>query len=196
MQVVFLDRDGTINDDQTGYIKDKENFHLFPYTGEAIRILNNLGYKIIVVTNQSGIARGYYSVEQLEKVHDYMVTELSKEKATVDLILYSPFYEEGIVSPYNIAHDSRKPGSGMFFKALSIFPFQSSQSFMVGDKPEDISFGKKNGLQTILVRSGYGSRTWANHGELEDLPDFVCDNLLSASYLIQHHNKWKNKHHL
>ena len=185
MRAVFIDRDGTINDDRTGYTSDPKDFYLFPYASEAIRLLNSLGLKTIVVTNQSGIARGYFREEDLENVHQYMKDELAKGGAFVDLILYSPYYAEGVVEPYNVEHISRKPNPGMFFDALKKYPIKANQSYMIGDTPADIEFGKNVGLTTILVKSGWGLKTWENKDEMKIMPDYVVENLLSAARLIE-----------
>ena len=184
-KAVFLDRDGTVNDDLNGYISDPKDFHLFPFAAEAIRALNGLGFKTIIVTNQSGIARGYYTEEHLELVHKFMTDELAKENAFIDLVLYSPYHEEGTVEPFNKEHISRKPNSGMFFDALKKFPIKARSSYMIGDKAADIEFGKNNGLTTILVKTGYGAETWEDRDNLKVLPDFVVENLLSAANLIK-----------
>ena len=185
MRAVFLDRDGTINDDRTGYTSDPKDFYLFPYATEAIRLLNSLELKTIVVTNQSGIARGYFGEKELESVHQYMRGELAKGGAFIDLILYSPYFPEGIVEPFNVEHASRKPRPGMFFDALKKYPIKANQSFMVGDTPTDVEFGKNVGLTTILVKSGWGWKTWENKDEMTVMPDYVVENLLSAARLIE-----------
>jgi len=185
MRAVFIDRDGTINDDRKGYVSDPKDFYLFPFASEAIRLLNSLGLKTIVVTNQSGIARGYFKEMELEIVHQYMKDELAKGGASIDLILYSPYYPEGIVEPYNVEHISRKPSPGMFFDALKKYPIKANQSYMIGDTPADIEFGKNVGLTTILVKSGWGWKTWENKDEMKVMPDYVVENLLSAARLIE-----------
>lgn len=185
MKAVFLDRDGTLNDDQTGYISDPKDFHLFPFAGKALKILNDLEYKTILVTNQSGIARGILTEDDLTQVHNHMNDLLKAENAFLDLILFSPFYNKGSVSPYNTEHISRKPNPGMFFDALKIYPIKAKQSYMIGDKPADIEFGKSNGLISILVKTGLGNQTWENRHQMQRLPDFVVNNLYSAAVLIK-----------
>jgi D-glycero-D-manno-heptose 1,7-bisphosphate phosphatase len=186
MRAVFLDRDGTINPDtETGYIASISDFQLYPFTATAIRLLNTMGFKTIIVSNQSGIARNLFTTQQLEEVHSFMTAELKKENATIDLILYSPYHPDGIVEPYNVSHISRKPEPGMFFTALHHFPIKASNSFMIGDRDTDIEFGKNNGLTTILVKTGIGEKTWQDRKKLKVLPDFVVQNLLSAVRVIQ-----------
>ena len=185
-KAVFLDRDGTINQDLDGYISSPKDFLLFPFTAEAIKIFNTLEYKTIIVTNQSGIARGLYTLDHLNTIHNYMISELKKESAFIDLVLFSPYHPDGIIKPYNIEHISRKPQPGMFFEALHNFPIKAKKSYMIGDKLSDIEFGKANGLSTILVKTGNGKETWKNREKLPILPDFVVENILSAAYLIKY----------
>ena len=185
-KVIFLDRDGTINPDDKGYINKPEDFNLYPFTAKAIKIFNQLGYKLIVVTNQSGIARGYLTFEDLEKIHKKMLNLLEKDGAQIDEILISPFHPEGVVEPYNIFSEDRKPGLGLFYKALKKYNFRIKKSFMIGDKYSDILFGKNVGLKSILVRTGYGEEEFLQNLEIrEKKPDFVVDNLLAAAYLIE-----------
>ena len=184
-KAVFIDRDGTINSDPDGYIKTIDDFTLFPFTSEAIKILNQLGYKIIVVSNQSGVARGIMTINEVEKINLHMQSELAKTGASVDLVLYSPYHKNGTVEPYNIDHNTRKPKAGMFFQALKHFPIKAKKSYMIGDKPSDIEFGKTNGLTTILVKTGEGEKTWLSRNTLKIMPDFVVENLLSAAILIK-----------
>jgi D-glycero-D-manno-heptose 1,7-bisphosphate phosphatase len=186
MRAVFLDRDGTINiDTATGYISSSSDFQLYPFTATAINILNTMGFKTIIVSNQSGIGRGLITHTQLEDVHKSMIDELRKQNASIDLILYSPYHPQCAIKPYNIEHISRKPNPGMFFTALHHFPIAASQSFMIGDRDSDIKFGKNNGLTTILVKTGEGEQTWKERDKLSVLPDFVVENLLSAVRVIQ-----------
>ena len=144
-----------------------------------------MDFKIIVVSNQSGIARGLYTIEDLNIIHRYMQDELAKKNAYIDLILFSPYHPQGTVKPYNIEHVSRKPNPGMFYEALRKFPIKVYHSYMIGDKESDIEFGKKNGLKTILVKTGDGADTWKNREKMNIMPDFVVENLLSAAYLIK-----------
>lgn len=185
-KVVFLDRDGTINIDERGYISSPEKFDVYPFAAEAISVLNKLGYKIIVVTNQSGIARGFYTEQDLIKIHKKMEQQLAEGDAFTDEIYFSPCHSEGHVLPYNIDDEDRKPGLGMFRKALKEFNFDIRKSFMVGDRYSDIAFGKKAGLKTILVRTGFGEKEFLQNRKTREFkPDFVVKDLLSAANLIK-----------
>ncbi len=185
MKAIFLDRDGTINSD-SGYINKPEDFELYPFAAKAIREFNKMGYLVIVVTNQSGIARGYLTIEDLENIHKKMKELLEKENAYVDDIFYSPYHIEGKIEPYNISHEDRKPGLGMFYKAVKKYGIQPDKSFMIGDKYTDMQFGFNAKLTTILVRSGDGDFEFLqNRKKWEKTPDFVVDNLYSAAKLIR-----------
>jgi D,D-heptose 1,7-bisphosphate phosphatase len=185
-KAVFIDRDGTINADKFGYISQPKDFHLYPFAAEAISLLNKLDFYVFIVSNQSGIARGYYSEKDLEKVHDKMIDELNKSGAQVTEIYYSPFHKEGKVEPFNIDHEDRKPGLGMFKKARQKYEFSAKHSYMIGDKYSDIAFGRKAGLVTILVRSGEGNNEFLKkRNEWEQKPHYIVNDLLSAVKIIE-----------
>ncbi|MCK4957382.1 MAG: HAD family hydrolase [Candidatus Cloacimonetes bacterium] len=184
MKAVFLDRDGTINQDFKGYISKPEDFHLYPFAAEAIKLLNEAGFLVFVITNQSGIARGYYTLEDLAKVHAKLNTELSKSGAKIDDIFVSPYHLEGSVEPYNVAHEDRKPNIGLFKQAKQKYNFKINESFMVGDKYSDIGFGKNSHLSTILVKTGEGAKEFEERENWDFMPDFLVEDLLAAAKLI------------
>ena len=185
-KAVFLDRDGTINSDEHGYINKPEDLHLYPFAAEAISKLNKMGYLIFVVTNQAGVAYGYFKIEDVEKINAKLVNDLAKGNAKVDEIFYSPCHKNGIVEPFNIYHEDRKPDIGMFQKAKDKYDFNTKESFMIGDKFSDIGFGKKAGLRTIFVRSGAGENEFLlNRNETKFKPDFVVKDLSVAVKLIE-----------
>jgi len=184
-KAVFLDRDGTINPDEKGYISKPEDFILFPYAAEAISILNKLDFLVFIITNQSGIARGYYSFNDLEEIHQKMLSELEESGAKITEIFVSPYHKDGKVESYNIDHPDRKPGLGMFEQALQKHPFRIKESFVIGDKYSDISFGRKAGLNTILVRSGDGNQEFLqNRSTWKYKPHYIVNDLLKAAELI------------
>lgn len=188
-RAIFLDRDGVLSPDEFGYISNPEQYHLYPYTGEALRLLKSMGFLLFVVTNQSGIARGYFGVEQLEAVLNRMKNLVAEHGVELDGVFYSPYFKEGIIEPYNIDHEDRKPGIGMFRQASKRFSFDKHRSWMIGDRATDIEFGKNAGLKTILLLSGNGSKEFAASLSDDALkPDYICENLLTAAALI---NKYK-----
>jgi D-glycero-D-manno-heptose 1,7-bisphosphate phosphatase len=172
---VFLDRDGVIIRD-SGYVSSAEDVAILDGVKEGISILKLLGFPLVVVTNQSGIARGYYTVEDYHKVTNKMLFLFGKENV-FDLILFSPFHADGIVEKYSKDSNCRKPAPGMFLKAKEKLDIDFSASWMIGDKKSDIEAGKKLGIKTILVNSC--------DIKASKLADFVCENLLEASRLIK-----------
>jgi D-glycero-D-manno-heptose 1,7-bisphosphate phosphatase len=185
-KAVFLDRDGTINPDEFGYINNPEGYYLYPYAADAVRLLKSLGYYVLLVTNQGGVARGYITLEQMHSVLDKAQELLAEKGAVLDKVYYSPYYHAGVVEPYNIPHEDRKPGLGMFKQAVKDFRFRPEQSWMVGDRYSDIEFGKKAGLRTILLMSGNGEKEFRQemkHWQYK--PDFVVKDLMVAARLIQ-----------
>ena len=184
-RAVFLDRDGTINVDH-GYISKPEDFELYPQTIEALKILKKMNYLLIVVTNQSGIARGYYTESDLDKIHTKMIDELKSHNITLTDIFYSPYHENGVVKPFIKKHKDRKPELGLFKKALYKYEFKIKESFMIGDKYTDVLFGKKAGLTTILLLTGEGEKEFYERRRNWHIkPDFIAKNILSAAKLIE-----------
>lgn len=185
-RAIFLDRDGVISPDDFGYLSNPDEYHLYPYTIEALKIFKELNFLLFVVTNQSGIARGYFTIDDLEKVLAKMRSLLSAGGIELDGVYYSPYYKDGIVPPYNIDHIDRKPGIGMFKKAYSEFHFQIEGSYMIGDRISDLGFGRNAHLKNILLLTGNGEKDFMKILETDDLrPDLVCENLLTAAKLIR-----------
>jgi D,D-heptose 1,7-bisphosphate phosphatase len=183
-KAVFLDRDGTINSDEYGYVKDTHEFQLYSFAKKALTKLKKCNLLLFLVTNQSGIARGYYSFADLATIHSKMQNQLGE--AAFDDIFISPYHIQGFVKPYNISHADRKPGLGMFKQAVQKHDFQIKGSYMIGDKYTDIEFGKKAGLITILVQTGKGREEFLfKRQEWSYKPDFIADNLLVAAELIE-----------
>jgi D-glycero-D-manno-heptose 1,7-bisphosphate phosphatase len=179
-QAVFLDRDGTINE-QAGYVNHISRFVLLPGTAEAIRLLNSHDYLAIIITNQSGVARGYFPLELVDKVHNHLKDLLRKEGATIDGIFVCPHYPGGEVREYGIDCNCRKPRPGLIQTALENFDIDVSRSYVIGDRNTDMKLAAQCGLKGILVKTGYGMR------ELEYVlpqsqvkPNHVADDLLDA----------------
>lgn len=180
---VFLDRDGTINPDP-GYIDSPDKFKLFPGVCEAVRALNEGGYRVFVVTNQSGIGRGLFSEEELREVHNKMVRLFEAGGAVIDRVYFSPYFSEAAVEKYRRNPRDRKPGTGMLRRAAKEFNLDLEQSWMVGDRPGDIVAGHRAGCRTILVLTGCGRSSLERLLETGNVPDFLAENLRSASSLI------------
>lgn len=149
IKVAFLDRDGVINSSKinngyVGYIKD---FRWIPGSKKTIKYLKNLGYKIVIVTNQSGVARGYFSAKDVEILHKYVQSELRKIGTKVDKFFYCPFHKDGIIKRYKKKSKLRKPDIGMFLKVKKIWNIDKKNSFMIGDQITDMQFAKKAGIK-------------------------------------------------
>lgn len=177
---VFIDRDGTINE-QMGYINHLSRFRLIPGVPEAIRLLNENNFLAIIVTNQSGVARGYFPISLVREVHSFMEESLKNAGAFVDGIFFCPHYPTGKVSEYTIECDCRKPKTGLIDQALDSFDIDISRSYMVGDHSTDMELAHNCGLKGIMVKSGYGL------GEVKYVlpqmalrPSYIADDLLDA----------------
>lgn len=149
----FLDRDGTINIDK-GYVFRSEDFEWNFEAPEAIKFLNENGYHVFIITNQSGISRGFYSEKDVESLHDFINKELNKKSAHIDDFFYSPFHPDFSIRKYeNYAH-LRKPDTGMLELANKKWEIDKNSSFMVGDKEIDVECGKRFGIKSFLYESG------------------------------------------
>lgn len=154
-RAVFLDRDGTINQERE-YLHRVGDFEFVPGAPEAIRMLNRAGLFVVVVTNQSGVARGYYTEEAVETLHDHIAAELAACGGRVDAWLYCPHHPSGN-GRYAEPCSCRKPLPGMLLKAAARYGIDLSASVMIGDKRADVEAGLAAGCRPILVRSGYGA---------------------------------------
>lgn len=143
-RAVFLDRDGTMAPD-VHYCSRPEDFELFPNTAKAVRLLNEHGFKVIVITNQSGVARGYFTEKTLAEIHEKMKRELAKEGAWVDAIYYCPHHPDDNC-------DCRKPKPRLILQAAKDLDIDLQRSFVVGDLQMDIALGKAVGCPAILIR--------------------------------------------
>ncbi|MBW1683202.1 MAG: HAD family hydrolase [Deltaproteobacteria bacterium] len=186
---VFLDRDGTVNE-QMGYINHPSRFVMLPGAAEAIARLNHAGYLVIVVTNQSGVARGYFPEELVVEVHAMLKQMLGRRGAHVDGIYYCPHHPRGKVEGYRKTCECRKPGTGLVKRACKDFEIDMACSFMVGDRYSDVEMGHRLGLPSVMVKTGYG------RGDLRYVvptmangPDFVADDLKGAVDWILNHGK-------
>ncbi len=174
---VFLDRDGTISEEM-GYANHLSRFSIFPYAGAAIRRLNDAGFAVIVVTNQSGAARGFFPESLIHEIHKKMEKQLAEAGAHVDGIYYCPHIRD-----HNC--DCRKPLPGMVKKAAGEHNLDLKRSVLVSDRYDDISMAHAVGCRGILVLSGYGrgEYEWNRH-KWPRQPDHVVENLEEAVDLI------------
>ena len=179
-RAVFLDRDGTVNV-EVGYLSDLSQLRLIPGAGEAIRRLNEKGLMVVLVTNQSGIARGYFSESFVRETHVLLEQMLSKEGAVINGIYYCPHHPKAGNSHYTTECDCRKPGTGMIDRAARELDIDVKRSFVVGDKWSDVELGQRAGARSILVRSGFPPDDLGNArpAHLSD-PDFIAHTITEA----------------
>ncbi len=166
---VFLDRDGVINE-EAGYIISHEQLKIYPFAAEAIEKLKNEGWKCIIISNQSAVAKGMITEDMLRSINQKVI-----ERVLVDGIYYCPHYppEKEEVFPYNIHCTCRKPGIELILKAAAEHHIDLKKSYLVGDRASDILAGQNAGLKTVLVCTGYGPQKL----EQEVEPDFVFTDL-------------------
>jgi D-glycero-D-manno-heptose 1,7-bisphosphate phosphatase len=165
-RAVFLDRDGTINI-EVQYLSKVEDFQFIPGVPLALKRLKDAGFLLVVVTNQSGIGRGYYDEAALKAVHDHMHQELAAYGAAVDACYFCPHHPKHASGPYLKECDCRKPMPGMLLQAARELDIDLAASFMIGDKLADVEAGLKAGCTPLLVLTGYGS------GQVDELPPGV-----------------------
>jgi D-glycero-D-manno-heptose 1,7-bisphosphate phosphatase len=183
---VFIDRDGTISE-EVGYVNHPSRFRLFPYSSEAIRILNNNGWLAIVITNQAGVARGYFSEDVIVSVHEQLKRDLHEGSAQLDAIYYCAHHPSVGEPPYRNDCDCRKPKTGLINQAVSDFEIDLGASWMIGDRYGDVELARNAGLHSAFVLSGYGRGEWEyQRHRWKHEPDLVCENLLEAVTMIVH----------
>jgi len=149
----FLDRDGVINSDH-GYVHRPEQLDWIPGAPEAVRRLNDLGYRVVVVTNQAGVAHGYYDEECVHALHIWMQEELGTKGAFIDAFYYCPYHPGARIQEFRRSHIDRKPGPGMILRALSELNIDKNRSFLIGDKDTDIEAARAAGLPGFLFTGG------------------------------------------
>ena len=189
-KAIFLDRDGTINE-EINYLTKPEDIRLIPNTIEALHLLKTLGFINIIITNQSGIARGYLTESDLENIHrEFKVILRYSDTDLIDDIFYSPFHTEGTVGKYKTESECRKPGIGMILKAEAKHKISLSESYLIGDSYTDMKCGENAGIKKILVRTGYGSRDLERCLDEKINLEYVADDLYDASlFLIKKQQK-------
>jgi len=183
-KAVFLDRDGTINE-QRGLVTKKEDIEIIPNVVEAIRLLNN-DFHIIIITNQPQVARGLCTEEDVKKIHSLLIGKLEEKGAKIDDIFYCPHHPEqhndvpDNAKKYRIECDCRKPKTGMIKEAAKKFDLDLKECYMIGDQTRDVKAGKDAGCKSILVKTGFGGED----GKFDATPDLVCSDLLEAAKKI------------
>ena len=194
-KVVFLDRDGTINE-EVNYLYRPEDFKFLPGVPEALKLLSDAGYRLVVVTNQAGVARGYYSEEDVVKLHGYVNRLLASHGIRIDAFYYCPHHPVHGIGRYKTACTCRKPETGLFLKAESDFRVDKAVSYMIGDKLLDVEAGKRYGVTSVLVGTGYGAecRREAEADGKKPVYDHYADTLLEAARWILQREKEDESH--
>lgn len=171
---VLLDRDGTVNV-ECDYLSRPEQLVLLPGVGGALRRLRALGFGLAVLTNQSGVARGYFDLETVSRVHDRLRTMLKEEGVELDGIYLCPHGPDDDCA-------CRKPRTGMIDRAVADFGFDPTRAFMIGDKAADVDLGRAVGATSILVRTGWGMKA---EREAKCAPAVIVDDLAAAADWIE-----------
>jgi len=177
---VFMDRDGCLTE-EAGYINHPARIRLLSRAAEAIRRLNRAGVAAVMVTNQAGIAKGYFSEEVLHAVNAEMVRQLGARQARLDGLYVCMHHPDEGEPPYRAACDCRKPRPGLLRRAAAELGLDLGSSVMIGDKASDIASGHAAGTTSVLVLTGYGRGEWEHRRQLWDVkPDHVAEDLLDA----------------
>lgn len=185
LKTVFLDRDGVINRNppNKGYVRKWSEFAFIPNARKAIRELTESGYRIIVITNQSGVGRGLYSEEDVADIHSRMVAEISKAGGTIEAVYYCPHRPDA-------GCECRKPKPGMLIRAAREHDIELSNAYLIGDFSTDIEVGQRVGATTFLVLTGLGQESYYHYintkpcqrkDENEHRPDKIFTNLYAAT---------------
>lgn len=175
-----MDRDGTISE-EVGYVNHPSRFRLFPYTAEAIKLLNDNDWLAIVVTNQAGVARGYFSEDIIVQIHARIESDLQNSSARLDAIYYCAHHPSVGEPPYRLDCDCRKPRTGLIQRAAGDFDIDLERSWMVGDRYGDIELARNAGLHSAFVLSGYGRGEWEFQRRSWKIePELVAEDLLEA----------------
>lgn len=185
-RAVFLDRDGTINVD-VGYPNNSSQIKIYPSSFEALRKINAAGFLVVIVTNQSGVGRGLLTEDNLEDIHQDMMAEFASGNIRIDGIYYCPHYDLSDIPRYGQNCSCRKPKPGLGFKAADDLGIDLANSYMIGDKVEDILFGQNIGARPVLVRTGFGASAEIRLREMGVTPAAVADDLLQAvDWILDH----------
>jgi len=179
-RAVFIDRDGTISE-EVGYVNHVSRYRVFPFAAAAVRALNEAGWLAVLVTNQAGVARGYFEEEMIGRVHGVLAEELEKGGARLDAVYYCPHHPSVGEPPYRLDCDCRKPRPGLIKRAAEELGIDLTRSWMVGDRYSDTELARNAGTRAAFVLTGYGrgehehqSQAWKHR------PDLVAENLLEA----------------
>lgn len=177
---IFIDRDGTLSH-EVGYVNHLSRFRVFSYAVDAVRLVNRSPFAAVLVTNQAGVARGYFPESLIEEVHGSLRETLAAGGASLDGIYYCPHHPSAGEPPYRCDCDCRKPRPGLLHRAAADLGLDLGRSYVVGDRHGDLQLAWKVGARAVLVKSGYGRGELAYHApSWPRQPDLVAENLLEA----------------
>jgi D-glycero-D-manno-heptose 1,7-bisphosphate phosphatase len=179
-RAIFMDRDGTVTE-EVGYVNHVSRLELFPWSAPAVRAINESPFLAVLVTNQAGVARGYFAEDLVGRVHEKLIEELGAGGARLDAIYYCPHHPSAGEPPYRQRCECRKPEPGMLLRAAADLGLDLSASYVIGDKYSDVAMAHRVGARGVMVLTGYGrgereyqSAAWPR------TPDFVAESLLEA----------------
>ena len=186
-RAVFLDRDGTLIE-ESGYLDRLERLVFFPFSVDAVRVLNRAGFAVVVITNQAGIARGIVRESFVEEAHRHIAGRLEAGGARIDGFYFCPHYPGGVVEQFSRTCDCRKPQPGLLLRAAADLNLDLEHSFVVGDRWHDLAAGQAVGATGVLVRTGLG---WKDEAAPHPgtVPDAIVDNLMDAAAWILEQQK-------
>ena len=185
-RAVFLDRDGTICE-EVGYLDSVEQMKLIPRSGRAVSLLNQSGFKVVVITNQAGVARGFFPESRLEELHAELRRQLKEEGAYVDAIYYCPHHPTEGTPPYLQECDCRKPATGLLHRAAADLKVDLPSSYMIGDHFSDVECGQRVGAKTVLLLTGHGQETLAKRETWANPPAHIAGDLYEAVQWVMRH---------
>jgi mannose-1-phosphate guanylyltransferase/phosphomannomutase len=178
---IFLDRDGTIIR-QVELLNKPSQIKIFPGAATAIKAFNQLGYLVIIVTNQPVVARGLIVPKEVDHIHAILIDRLGKKGATIDAVYYCPHHPLANVKKYRMVCKCRKPSPGMILQAAKEHGIELKKSFFIGDSTQDVLAGNRAKVKMILVRTGHGGKDpWQHEGK----PDFIVKDLAAAVKIIK-----------
>ncbi len=178
-RAVFLDRDGTMVHD-VGYLSRLEDLHWYPWSIDAVRLLNRAGFLVFVTSNQGGVGLGFFDEAFVQSVHDRMAEDLERGGGRVDAWFYCPHHPNARIDALRVACDCRKPRAGMIRQAAGSFAIDLDASFVIGDKLADMGMAREAGARGVLVRTGYGAAEVVRHDGAVPGAGHVADELMEA----------------
>jgi D-glycero-D-manno-heptose 1,7-bisphosphate phosphatase len=189
-RAIFIDRDGTMNE-EVGYVNHLSRYQIFPFAAEAVRLINRAGWRAMLVTNQSGVARGYFTEELLLEVHARLEADLEQAGARLDAIYYCPHHPTAGEPPYRQECDCRKPQPGLLRRAAQDFNLDLTRCYVVGDRYRDVEMAHRAGCRAVMVLTGYGCGEYEyQRAAWSQPPEHVAENLLEAVRWILENDKF------